>query len=171
MARKTKKVNNSNESVSQLSVGGNVSIDIKQGKRIVKTLSVHNSPTINLFMGIMLALSSFEYAQIQSYLPRFLCAGTGTYSESDVSKTGLAEPIAMNMVSVERINSPRIESESNKGVVKFQAVIPYSSIGSSVRIKELGLYGESSSNNNSMVARVQLPNDIILEQGQSLYIQ
>lgn len=169
MARKTKKVNNSNESVSQLSVGGNVTIDIKQGKRTIKTLNMHNGPTINLFMGIMQALSSFEYAQIQSYLPRFLCAGTGTYGESDVNKTGLAEPIAMNMVNVERINSPRIIND--KGVVKFQAVVPYSSIGSSVRIKELGLYGESSSNNNSMVARVQLPNDIILEQGQSLYIQ
>ena len=165
MAKKKKQV----ENISQVALSGNVLVQIKQGKRVLKTLDIHNTATINLFIGIAQALSSLE-GNIEKYLPRYLGAGTGVLDGQDpVTLTGLINPIQMVMGIVERINSPRIIDK--KGVVTFQSVLPYSSLGSTTAIRELGLYGDSNISSNTMVARVQFPSDITLEKGQSLYIQ
>ena len=167
MAKKRKHI----ESTSQLALGGNVVIQVKEGKRTLKTLNIHNLATINLFIGIAEALSNIK-GNIEQNLPRYLGAGTGVLEQGqdEVLLTGLITPIQMVMSLVERINSPRIIDK--KGVVTFQSVLPYSSIGSTTIIKELGLYGNSNINSNTMVARVQIPGEgIQLSKGQSLYVQ
>lgn len=164
-----KKVDKQIEKVEQVAVGGNVTLQIKQGKRVIKSLNIHNSATLNLFYSLALSLTSHQELDA---LPNFICAGTGTSNDPthDYALTGLISPINMIMPSITAINSA--QRGTNKATITFQAVIPYLSIGSTTIIRELGLYGVSNPSSNTMVARVELPvnEQIELSKGQSLYI-
>lgn len=167
-----KRKNKELQKVEQVRVDGNVILKVKVGNKTLKTIVTHNTATLNLFYGLILALTNASQNSIFNYLPNYICAGTGTTSNvSDVELTGLINPINMIMPTISKINSPI--RQSDKVVITFQAVIPYMSIGSTTEIKELGLYGNRSIQSNTMVARIQLTDDqyITLEKGQSLYIQ
>ena len=148
---------------------GNVTLRIKQGDRIVKTINTHNAGTQYFFYGIAYAISG----EIQgSYLPKYISAGTGTYSGSEeYALTGLVSELSdlsgSRPLLVKNYKSPQYDG--NGGVsVTYQGLLPSSLIGAS-SVQELGLFGTVDS--ASLLARIQLDSPLQLDPGQSLIVE
>lgn len=166
---KTTKVKDTTQYIS-----GNVNIKLQQGRTTIKKVNIHNTATLDLLYGMLLSLSN----KIDTNkLPRFLGVGTGTIQGEN------PEQIVANMTSlVDEVTITRTLLTSNyKGPptkdtvncvvsVVYQGIIPFSDLGVSKNIKEIGLFG--TQNGNSLLARVQLDDTpISISQGQSLIIE
>ena len=149
---------------------GNVTLKIKQGNRLIKSINVHNTGTLNLFYGLTLALSGSLNYNIDYYLPKYLGAGVGVELNQDkaILLTNLVEPIQMTMPTLNLFTSPMKDTINKQAIVTFQGVIPYRSIGNT-EIREIGVYGVNNVLSGTLLSRIQF-DGIKLEQGQSLYV-
>lgn len=119
------------QNTSQIQLGGNVLVEVRQGKRTIKKMQIHNTGTLNLFRGIAFSLCSNSQPNL---LPNFICAGTGKVgSNNPVTLTGLISPLNMIMESIKPINAPQIINNAQARIT-FEAFLPYSSIGSTTPI-------------------------------------
>ena len=155
-------------------ISGNVNIKLQQGRNTIRTVNIHNTATLDLLYGMLLSLSDNID---KNKLPRFIGVGTGTIQGEN------PEQIVANMTSlVDEVTITRTLLTSNyKGPptkdtincvvsVVYQGIIPFSDLGVSKNIKEIGLFG--TQNGNSLLARVQLDDTpISISQGQSLIIE
>lgn len=175
MARKNNKDIKSSQSTQY---SGNVTITIKDGNKTVKKIRAHNQGTYNLFYGMLIAMSGTPK---EDYLPNYISLGTGIVSQTESQEdtpllmTGLKEEL--NTLKNNRrpltknFKGPEISTTDGKanGVqVAYQGSIPYEFISSSSSIKEIGLFGTVSG--DTLLARIQLANNLALVAGQSLVI-
>lgn len=160
-------------------IGGNVTIKVKQGKKTIKTVKVHNTATVDLLYEMLLSLSGNIDT---NKLPRYISVGTGS-SKTTWNQTSLVAEITTtrtlltpNYKGAPSRNSSIInEGASNEETigyssVKYQGIIPYSILGITENIKEIGLFGTQTG--NSLLARIVLDGtSISVDMGQSLIIE
>ena len=84
MAKKKKQNNISN--VETTLVQGNVNIIVKSGKRIISRKTIHNTGTLNLFYGCLLAMSGMLN---NTYLPNYLSVGFDRLRTTNTSKPSI----------------------------------------------------------------------------------
>lgn len=154
-------------------IGGNVTIKIKQGKKIIKTVKVHNTATVDLLYEMLLSLSGNID---ENKLPRYISVGTSG-AKTIWNQTSLFAEITTprTLLTPNYKGAPSRSSEVVNGEavgyssVKYQGIIPYSILGITENIKEIGLFGTQEG--NSLLARIVLSTGISVNLGQSLIIE
>lgn len=153
---------------SSIKEEGNVKLKVVRGKKILKTVSINNKATKDLFFGIAMVLLKRTYDSTVNYSPRYLGLGKGTLPEGEdvFTHTDLEEPLTMSRVPIRDDSSIK---EITSGVsVTFQGIVPYSSVNDQ-DIYEIGLFGTETG--GTLLARVQLPGVLKLELGTSLIVE
>lgn len=155
------------------SLSGNVTIKVKQGKKILKKINIHNTATLNLLYEMLLSLSG---KIDQDRLPRYLGVGTGSYSGDSGKEYKLEDLISevtltRTLITPNYKGAPKINDTAGFADVIYQGIVPYSDLGVSSGIREIGLFGTQQG--HSLLARVQLEEDEILsvDLGQALIIE
>lgn len=151
---------------SSIKEEGNVKLKIVRGKKILKTVSINNKATRDLFFGIAMVLLKRTYDSTVNYSPRYLGLGKGTTSEDIFTNTDLEEPLTMSRVPIRDDSS--IKETKSEVSVTFQGIVPYSSVNDQ-DIYEIGLFGTETG--STLLARVQLPEVLNLELGTSLIVE
>lgn len=167
------------ETIQQATVDGNVKIEVRKGKRIVKTINRRNTATQNLYYGLAGALTGIIDRR---FIPNYICAGSGIYTGQEDKRLldSLVTPLITMLMpqvtpiagSPKKSNIVRDDKNIPSALATFVGVIPYRLVEDNL-ITELGLYGsnEGGNNNNSLVARLEIQDGIQLEKGQSLYVE
>lgn len=151
---------------SSIKEEGNVKLKVVRGKKILKTISINNTATRDLFFGIAMVLLKRTYDSTVTYSPRYLGLGKGSTTEDTFTRTDLEEPLTMSRVPI-RDDSSIKETQSEVSVT-FQAIVPYSSVNDQ-DIYEIGLFGTETG--STLLARVQLTEVLNLELGTSLIVE
>lgn len=123
---------------SSIKEEGNVKLKVVRGKKILKTVSINNKATRDLFFGIAMVLLKRTYDSTVNYSPRYLGLGKGTTSEDIFTRTDLKEPLTMSRVPIRDDSS--IKETKSEVSVTFQGIVPYSSVNDQ-DIYEIGLFG------------------------------
>lgn len=153
---KTKKTKQSKTPAVSVSCKGTVNVKLMNKNKIMLNQVKHNAGMISLFHGIALCLTQSNSIDISKYLPNFLGVGQGTSDSFSITNDDLINPIPN--ISRASLSTKLVKQELTGYSTTFTAVI--NGIGSSTSITELGLYGDS--NTNSLLARVQLDEPIII---------
>ena len=159
------KIGNIND-VTQ-SFSGNVTIKIKQGKRILKKVNVHNEATLNLLYEMLLSLSG---NLDPNKLPSYLGIGTGKYSGNKAYiLEGLISEVTITRVHINTdYKGNPVTSDEGYATVVYQGILPYSVLGNPNNLTEIGLFGTLSG--NSLLARVEI-DPISVTYGQALVVE
>jgi hypothetical protein len=151
---------------SSIKEEGNVKLKVVRGKKILKTVSINNKATRDLFFGIAMVLLKRTYDSTVNYSPRYLGLGKGITSKDIFTNTDLEEPLTMSRVPIRDDSS--IKEAKSEVSVTFQGIVPYSSVNDQ-DIYEIGLFGTETG--STLLARVQLPEVLNLELGTSLIVE
>lgn len=107
-----------------------------------------------------------EYNTI-GLIPKYLDIGTGS-AETSSTMTNLAESILNPRV---RLYTYAPELDGNSYIARFYTTIPATSVSSSQKIRELGLFGTVS--DDSMLARIVVSDDdsVTVPDGTALFVE
>lgn len=159
-------------------VQGNVVLKLRHGNKDKVILVTHNSPTRLLFYGLALVMRiDPTETSIQDRLPRYLSVGSGsstpendsykaTSLDNEILSYGSRKPLSVYGGIIDKENERYVKTT-------WQGIIPYNSV-QNTPIRELGLFATNPIDSvlaNTMVARVVLPNSIVLETGYSLVVE
>ncbi len=149
-------------------ISGNVNIKLQQGRNTVRTVNIHNTATLDLLYGMLLSLSDNID---KNRLPRFIGVGTGTTEDDTTNWTELKDEITITrtILTSNYKGPPKKDTINGTVSVVYQGIIPFSDLGVTNNITEIGLFGTQTG--NSLLARVQVDDSISVSQGQSLIIE
>lgn len=167
MVKKKSLVNTQKEKIiEQTGLQGNVVIKIVKGKKVLKETKVHNIATMELLYGMMVSLSG---KSDPSRLPRFLGVGQSAQPIT-IDEKALKEEITITRPSL----TPNIKGNPTRDITNklsstvYQGLIPYNKVLEAT-IKEIGIFGTESE--DSLLARIIIPEGITLGIGQSLLVE
>ena len=165
---------------NNVNIQGNVKLSIKYGNKTLKSTTIKNSATKDLFYGLALILRQDpDSSSISTYLPKYLSVGDGTDgSETTFTKNTLTHELLKTgrRQTVYNYGSIEVDATTKTVSTTFQGIITYNLVQNNT-IKEIGLYG-TNDGKNTLTNRIILtgteesdPNyPITLDPGQSLVI-
>lgn len=163
-----KKLKNSKSSIAatteNISYTGNVTLKLRKGNRVIKTIYKSNNGTLRLFKGIALGLLQGFSASIDSYLPHFIGVG----SNEGPTPLSINSPKLPGEYGRSRLFSGTMNVTRDSVVAPFEGIID-NNITKGEPIKNVGLYGTSDT--ETLLAFIILDEAYTIPQGMNLLIQ
>lgn len=161
---KNKTINSTSAHIAQRPVTyeGNVTVKVQRNGRTVKKLKTSNSGTMLLFLGLgrFLADQFSNKSNTQNmshYIPRYLGIGyQPIQTATDPLKYSLFGEYDIGSRIILTTGNIKVDSQAKTVTIPFTATVPYSTIGSRT-ITEIGLFSTEYFNDDTMLARVNIP--------------
>ena len=170
MARKKKIEDIESKSSATDSVGytGSVTLKLTHNKKVVKTVKIKNTGTKLLFQSIASLLAYPAQGVVTA--PNYIAIGDLPGQTDIEHDTTLKHEIARVYVQERHIGDYKDTSGTYLGsTATFMAVFPHTTIGKTITISELGLFGSET---NTLLARISLGDQVIkVDLGMSLIVE
>lgn len=124
------------ETKDKITYEGSVKIQLLKGKKVVKTLTKHNAGTLQLFSFISKCLAGYLDG-MDNYYPRYVRLYNTDTSQVPISFSGETTTSAVPVVG---ISLDTTDSSEPEALVKYEFIIPVSSIKSGTTSNVIAIY-------------------------------